>query len=116
MGVGAEPIISDEVAFHALAGDENTTACSKILFGKLKNTISWYPKCLENQFKGVPTWLTDCIPSSLSEIFKEVALQTAPGTSIEGLASCLLRWELVKSRKDIDERFAARSIVFAILG
>jgi hypothetical protein len=116
MGVGAEPIISDEVAFHALAGDENTTACSKILFGKLKNTISWYPKCLENQFKGVPTWLTDCIPSSLSEIFKEVALQAAPGTSIEDLASYLLRWELVKSRKDIGERLAARSIVFAILG
>jgi hypothetical protein len=66
MGVGAEPIISDEVAFHALAGDEYTTACSKMLFGKLKNAISWYPKWLENQFKDVPTWLTDCISSSLS--------------------------------------------------
>jgi len=60
-------------------------------------------------------WLTDCVPS-MSELFKEVALQTVPGTSIDELASYLLRWDLVTSRKDQAERLVARSIAFAILG
>jgi hypothetical protein len=46
----------------------------------------------------------------------EVALVTTAGTSIDDMASHLLRRELVKSRKDQDERLAARSIAFAILG
>lgn len=98
-----------------MAGDDSTTACSKLLSDRLKNAINWYPKWLETQFEAVPPWITDCV-QSLPEIFKEVAFQTAPGTSIDDLASHLLRRDLVKARKYQDERLAARSIAFAILG
>jgi hypothetical protein len=98
-----------------LVGGEKTITCSQLLSGKLDNAIDWYPKWLETQFEAIPPWITDCV-QSLPEIFKEVALQTSPGTSIDDLASHLLRWELVKSRKDQDERLIARLIAFAILG
>jgi hypothetical protein len=99
-----------------LAGDDNTTTCPKLSSGKLKNAINWYPKWLETQFKAVPPWITDCV-QTLPEIYKEVALQMALGTSIDDLASHLLRRDLVlKPRKDQDEMLAARSIAFTILG
>jgi hypothetical protein len=100
----------------AVRGDDHTTACSRLLSGKLKNAINWYPKWLETQFKAVPPWITDRV-QSLPEIFKEVALQTALGTSIDDLAGHILRRDLVvKSREDQDERLVARAIAFAILG
>jgi len=98
-----------------LTGDGDTTACSRLRSGKLKNAINWYPNWLETQFKAVPPWITDCV-QSLPEVYKEIVLQTTPGTNIDDLASHLLRRNLVKSRKDRDERLVARSIAFAILG
>ena len=110
-----ESDVPDEILYYALAGDDNTIAFSEFSSGKLKNAINWYPKWLETQFKAVPPWITDCV-QSLPEVYREIALQTAPGTSIDDLASHLLRRDLLRPRKGQDERLTARSIAFAILG
>jgi len=70
---------------------------------------------LESQIKAVPPWISECI-QSLPEVFKEVAHITGPGTSIDDMASHLLGHDLIRPRKDQDERLVARSIAFAVLG
>ena len=77
--------------------------------------MEWYPRWLETQIKALPPWISECI-QSLPEVVKEVALSTGPGTSIDDMASYLLRHELIRPRKDQDERLVARSIAFAVLG
>lgn len=77
--------------------------------------MEWYPRWLETQIKALPPWISECI-QSLPEVVKEVALSTGPGTSIDDMASHLLRHELIRPRKDQDERLVARSIAFAVLG
>jgi hypothetical protein len=77
--------------------------------------MEWYPRWLETQIKALPPWISECI-QSLPEVVKEVALSTGPGTSIDDMASHLLKHELIRPRKDQDERLVARSIAFAVLG
>jgi hypothetical protein len=68
--------------------------------------MEWYPSWLETQIKAVPPWISECI-HSLPEAFKGVALITGPGTSIDDMASHLLRHELIRPRKDQDDRLVA---------
>ena len=107
--------MAEDFCYSALAGDNGKEQLSNLASGTQKNSLYWYPEWLHMQFNTAPPLFRGHL-ESLPKIFKEIAIHTAPETTIDDMASHLLRQELIKCENNQDERLAARSIAFAILG
>jgi hypothetical protein len=112
-----EPNVVDDSFSTGLANESGKHQLSKLSSGTLKSMLDWYPKWLKMQFDTAPSLIRDHL-QSLPESFEEIAIHatTVPATSLDDMASHLLRYEPLQYENDQDKRLAARSIAFAILG